>query len=70
MERTAREWLEEMALFRAPRGLAGGSLDIAGCGEEDRERNIWGETGRNNMRDQREEIRKWPGLCGVLKRTV
>jgi hypothetical protein len=41
----------------------------AECGE-DRERNILGETGWNNMRDQRVEIRKWLGPVGVLKRTV
>jgi hypothetical protein len=27
---------------------------LAGCGDEDRERNIWGEIGWINMSDQRE----------------
>jgi hypothetical protein len=61
---------KRMVTGNAPRGLASRSPDIAGCGEEDRKGNIREEIGRNNMRDQREEIRKWPGLCGVLKRTV
>jgi hypothetical protein len=34
------------------------------------ERNIRGEIGWNSVRDSREEIRKYPGLGGVLKRTV
>jgi hypothetical protein len=61
-----------MALVRAPLGLVGGSPDIktqSGRGEEDREGNIWGENGRNNMRVWREEIRNWPGPGGVLKIT-
>jgi hypothetical protein len=37
---------------------------------EDREGNIWGEIGRNNMIGRREEIRNWQGTGGVLKRTV
>jgi hypothetical protein len=40
-----------------------------GCGEG-RKRNIRGEIRWNNMREQREEIRKWLGSGGVLKRTV
>jgi hypothetical protein len=41
-----------------------------GRGEEDRERNIQGKNGRNNIRDQREEISNWLGPGGVLRRTV
>jgi hypothetical protein len=29
-----------------------------------------GRNRQNNMRDQKEEITNWPGLGGVLKRTV
>jgi hypothetical protein len=47
-----------------------GHCKYAGCGEEDRERNIQGEVGQNNMKEQREEIREWPGPGGILKRTV
>jgi hypothetical protein len=60
-------------LYEGPSGSSRwvtGHKDIRWTWEEDREGNIWGENGRNNMRYQREEIRNWLGPGGVLKRTV
>jgi hypothetical protein len=65
-ERTAREWLEKTALFRAPWVLASRSPDISGMWWGGQVKKCLGETGRNN----REEIRKWLGLGGALKRAV
>jgi hypothetical protein len=42
--------------------LGDGFTRQAGCGLEDREINTWGEIGRNNMRDEREEM-AGAGLC-------
>jgi hypothetical protein len=66
--------LKEAALIRSPWSPSGRSPDIRKCrwtegggyGKE-----IYrGENGINNMRDWREEIRNWPELGDVLKRTV
>jgi hypothetical protein len=56
--------------YKGPSGSGEWVTGKKGGRDENREGNIRGGNKRNNMRDQREEIRKWPGPGGVLKRTV
>jgi hypothetical protein len=60
--------------LRAPQCPSGSSLDIRSCGwtegGEYGKEIYGGENGLYNVRDQRQDIRNWPGLGDVLKRTV